>query len=277
MYNILRSTFKDINIIKYKMEGLKKDKLKSECKIRQLKVSGTKTELINRITEWDNNNCNKILFIDVETTGLPKTRGFLNYYEPEKTEYYDNSRMIEIGYIICDDDGNISKKRKRLIKPDQFIILNSYIHGITTEKANNEGVMLSESLELLRKDLISVSTIVAHNVLFDINILLSECYRNKNHELIKNIRNKKLVCTMNLGNNILRLNKMPKLSDLYKSLCGKDIVQKHRALYDAKICRRCYYKLKNYSQDDNKISINKSNETDTKIVKTNTENKISDK
>ena len=50
----------------------------------------------------------------------------------------------------------------------------------------------TKSLDLLN----NIKTIVAHNILFDINIILSEAYRCNNNTLIDNIRSKELECSM---------------------------------------------------------------------------------
>lgn len=186
----------------------------------------------------------KTLFLDVETTGFPTRSGFDQYYNPQKSEHYDTSRIIEIGYILCNKKCETIKKVKLLIKPQNFVIKNSHVHGITNKMATDKGIYINEALDILEKDLENVNKIVAHNILFDKNVLLSECYRNNYLNLAMLIKNKQTRCTMKIGKIFMKKNKYPKLIELYKHLFNKKIKQKHRALLDAKICKDCYYKLK---------------------------------
>lgn len=188
-------------------------------------------------------NYNKI-FIDTETIGLPITKGFDNYYSPRETKYYDSSRMIEIGYIIYNSNNEKIKEVCRIIKPDNFKITNSKFHGITNEKANTDGKKLEDILIELNNNLLSCDTIIAHNIGFDINIILAEAYRTKNTDLVKNIKEKNKECTMKIAQKLMNVYKSPKLIETYEYLFKKPIVQEHRALSDVIICADCYYKMK---------------------------------
>lgn len=185
----------------------------------------------------------KTLFLDTETTGLPTTKGWGNYYNPSLTSYYDTSRLIEIAYIIYDSEKNIVKSIDYIIKPCGFEITNSKFHGITTHDAIEQGMYLSDVLKEFESDLDDVGTIVAHNINFDMNIILSECYRMKNIDIVKKIGMIERECTMEIGKTYMKSQKYPKLVDLYKHIFNKTIEQKHRALSDTQICADCYYKM----------------------------------
>lgn len=194
-------------------------------------------------------NCGNKMFIDTETIGLPITKGFDNYYSPRETKYYDNSRMIEIGYILYNSKNEKIKEVSNLIKPNNFEIGNSKFHGITNEKAFKEGKNLEDVLTELNNDLLSCDTIIAHNIGFDINIILAEAYRVKNKDLIKSIKLKKKECTMKISQQLMNVYKSPKLIETYEFLFKKKIKQDHRALSDVIICADCYYKIKNIVQN----------------------------
>lgn len=192
------------------------------------------------------------LFIDIETNGLPETAGFNKYYEPSDTRYYDNSRVLELAYIIYDKNGILIKSKQFVITPDGFTVTNSHIHGITEEIIANDGKSIHNVLEEFEKDLVDVNLIVAHNLLFDMNIMMSECYRYEKNNLINILSdNVKFDCTMNKGKKHFKLLKSPKLVDLYEKLFNKKIEQKHRALSDAEICADCYYKMKQINRNKN--------------------------
>lgn len=186
---------------------------------------------------------NYILIFDLETNGLPITRGFNSYYPPEKTNYYNASRIIEIGYMIFDEKGNKIKSNCFLIKPDKFDIKNSFIHGITQESANTNGIPIQHAFEILTTDLSQITTIVSHNIGFDYNVLLSECYRYKNFELATLLLRVKKECTMALGRKLIGGRKSPKLIELYKHLFDENIVQTHRALDDVEMCQKCFWAM----------------------------------
>lgn len=183
------------------------------------------------------------LFIDTETTGLPITRKFNDYYPPENNYYYENSRLIEIAYIIYDENKNIVKEVNNLIKPDNFIITNQYIHGISNDNALENGKDISEVLDELNNDLNNIDIIVAHNINFDINIILSECYRKNKIELIDKLKSIEKECTMEIGKHYMKTYRSPKLVILYEHLFHKSVDQIHRALSDTQICAECYYKM----------------------------------
>jgi DNA polymerase III epsilon subunit-like protein len=184
------------------------------------------------------------LFIDTETTGLPVTKNF-KYYNPKNTKYYDNARIIEIAYIIYDDNDLKIKEVTTLIKPSGFVIENSHIHGITTEDAIMNGLEISDVLEELYDDLFeySINCIIAHNINFDINVILSECHRLDKDYLYCSIIKINKECTMHLGKIYLKSTKNPKLNILYEYLFNKEVTQEHRALSDTKICAACYFKM----------------------------------
>jgi len=182
---------------------------------------------------------NNILFIDIETIGLPNRISFSEYYSPIEITHYDSSRIIEIGYIICNNT-EIIKKVDNLIKPNNFTINNTNIHGITHEQAENEGKSISDVLDILYNDLDLVETVISHNSLFDINIILSECHRI-NHKLFNKLNSKIIKCTMKLGKEFMKSEKYPKLTELYKFIFNQEIIQEHRALSDSIICKDCYY------------------------------------
>ena len=183
-----------------------------------------------------------LICIDTETTGLPTRKGgFDEYYHYSETSNYDSSRIIEIGYAIFNSHGRIIKKVNHLIKPVNIEIKNSHIHGITQKEAEDKGIKMYDALIELENDLKHVDTIVAHNLLFDYNIILSECHRLNLINLINKIESLNKSCTMRLGRKLI--GKMPKLSVLYQFLFQKEIVQEHRALSDVLYCLECYIKM----------------------------------
>jgi len=185
------------------------------------------------------------MFLDTETTGIPIQKSYDKYFEPHMISFYNSARMIELGYLITDDVGNIIKEQSFLIKPNGFLIKNSNIHGITTEKAANEGVDVRHALDTLFADLQTVEQLICHNINFDKHILLSECYREYRNEvdIIKKIKKIKKECTMEIGKTKFNLIKPPKLVELYKQIFDQEPKQEHRALSDVYLCYDCYFNI----------------------------------
>lgn len=179
-----------------------------------------------------------IFFFDTETTGLPTGN-----FDPSKFHFYDTSRIVQIAWIITNADGEYISKENYIIAPFDFVVTCHEIHGISHEKALLEGIPLSMVLERLYNVIKTCGVISAHNLMFDYNVLLSECYRINRYDIARVVQSKEQFCTMRYGRELLGLNKYPKLKDLYESLSMKSWTQKHDALDDTEKCVVCYRKL----------------------------------
>jgi len=189
-----------------------------------------------------------ILVIDIETTGLCKQNKHREYYHPQKTKYYDNSRIIEIAYIIYAKNNNTDqweaiKNESHLIKPDNFLIENTFIHGIKHDDAVQNGRPINEVFNFLQNDLSNINKIIAYNANFDINILLSEMYRYNNENLINIINNRKILCGLKLARHKIKNIRSYKLINIYNLLHNTNEKQTHRALDDVNLCAKVFFKL----------------------------------
>jgi len=192
------------------------------------------------------------LFIDLETTGLPKTKGFNDWYDYTDLEKYDSSRIIEIGLILTDNEGVVIEEYSSLVKPENFTGLKpiiTEITGITDADINSQGKSTYDVLVEARRffeDTYS-DIIISYNIGFDMNILMSELHRiNQSWSkcTLGQINNKNKECAMELSKTVLNLNRHPKLCNVYKQLFNVESNQDHRALSDTKICKDVYLKLK---------------------------------
>jgi DNA polymerase III epsilon subunit-like protein len=188
------------------------------------------------------------LFLDLETTGLPQTISFHKYYDYKELEKYENARIVSICIYLYDDQGVIIKKFYSLIKPNNFEVKNSEIHGLTYEMLHNEGKEWFEIIEEIRNLILESKLIIGHNVNFDKNVLCSELYRNNYHSLANILIQKETYCTMINGKNVTKIKnkydyKYPKLSELFTHLFKEEIQNSHNAEYDVINCARCYFKM----------------------------------
>lgn len=195
-----------------------------------------KTIFIRGIKKNPTNKGN-IIVLDTETTGFPQSR------DPKEYEKFNDARLIELGYIIYNSNGEKIKEYNSLVKPDKWIIKNSFVHGITQIDANTKGKNINIILEELSIDLNNISIFVCHNINFDMSIILAEAHRAKKLDLVKKIESKEKICTMDIGKNFMSINKKPKLIELYKFIFNQEFIQEHRALSDCVACADCFHSM----------------------------------
>jgi DNA polymerase III epsilon subunit-like protein len=176
-----------------------------------------------------------VLVFDTETTGLPSKRGA----DPSNLSAYNTARMVQIAWSVHTKAGALLSKECHMIKPSGFVITNSSFHGVTTEKAEAEGIPFLDAYEMLKRDLCLVDTIVAHNLDFDKRIVESEIFRAKLGSILSAKVGR---CTMLMASEGGA--RWPKLIDLHETLFGeapKTVL--HRADNDTEVCARIYFGL----------------------------------
>ena len=180
-----------------------------------------------------------ILFLDTETTGLPKDW---------KAPYDQWPRLVELAYIVTDEFGNILVQKNQIIKPVGFTIPDEVvkIHGITQERAARTGSDLKQALEELDFHLNKVYRVVMHNASLDSGIIAGEQMR-MNWPVSMSIRNQvDLFCTKEKSTNICQIKsskggyKWPSLAELC-SFCGVENKGAHNALNDVIATKECYF------------------------------------
>lgn len=186
---------------------------------------------------------------DTETTGLPifNTTGFHRFPSFRFLNRYDSARVVSISWIVADDDGKLIKQVYHVIRPLDFVIDNdskaTEIHGITQEIAEENGVPWHTMYEEFMADLADCNTIVAHNIQFDLSVMLSEMFRYNKQEGIDTFIEKNRLCTMKLGKLAMSQSRGPKLCDLYKHLCDEVMKNAHDASYDTLVCYKCFVEM----------------------------------
>lgn len=181
------------------------------------------------------------LFFDTETTGVPK-----NYRAPV-TDLDNWPRLVQIGWILYDDMGNLMAEQEMIVKPDGFEIPETAfaVHGISTEQATAEGVPLAYALRHFSVDCDMADAVIGHNVEFDVNVVGAEFIRA---ELPNPITDRHIYDTMKLSTEYCQIPgpygfKWPKLSELYAKLFEADMGHAHTALADIQNTAKCFYKL----------------------------------
>jgi DNA polymerase III epsilon subunit-like protein len=115
------------------------------------------------------------LFFDTETTGL------LKKWKAPATELNNWPRLVQMAYLYYDRNGKLISGGDFIIRPVGYTIQAdaTRIHGISTEKAMDEGKSLLP-VKLEFQSLVDESEyLVAHNISFDDKIDGAEFLRNK--------------------------------------------------------------------------------------------------
>lgn len=178
----------------------------------------------------------KRLFVDTETTGTAK-----------------NSRLVELAFVNTEGKKTL-RRYSQIVKPDGFEIPQEAtdIHGISTEKAIEEGKPLQTVIDDFLTHCQCSDILIAHNVRFDAAIILNEMARlNLDPPIELPVKN--TYCTMKYLKHYVGIKeindygehyyKWPSLEELYWSTFGIRPDQKHRALSDIDHLMDVYFTL----------------------------------
>ena len=184
---------------------------------------------------------NEYLLFKLNTTGLPK-----RWYAPV-TDIDNWPRMVQLAWIVIDNQGNVAEEGDYIIKPEGFEIpFQAFrIHGITTASAIDEGVNLTTALSIFNGLLNRSKNIVAYNLNFDQKVLGAEYIRM---EIPTTLFHKKKVNIMERAVSFCRLPglidyKYPKLTELYQKLFHKNYRLTHDALLDLRATEKCFREM----------------------------------
>jgi DNA polymerase III subunit epsilon len=182
------------------------------------------------------------LFFDTETTGLPK-----NWKAPV-TDLNNWPRLVQLAYMFYGRSGNLIASGDFIIRPVGFTIPveASRIHGISTEKALEEGKSLLAVLQHFHELVSEADYLVAHNISFDEKIVGAEFLRNS---MPDSIASKKKICTMHGTTDFCKITgpygyKWPKLSELHYKLFSEYFEEAHNAAVDIHATAKCFWELK---------------------------------
>ncbi len=182
------------------------------------------------------------LFFDTETTGLPQ-----NWKAPV-TDVHNWPRMIQLAWILSDAEGKTIASNDYIIRPEGFSIPPeaSAVHGISTEKALEEGVDLQGVLKEFNQLISESEYLVAHNIKFDEKIVGAEFIRNN---MTSELFRKPRLCTMLSSVDYCKIPgyygfKWPKLDELHQKLFGESFDNAHDAAADIGATAKCFWELK---------------------------------
>lgn len=115
----------------------------------------------------ENINLSEVLFLDAETTGLP----------PKNAKWDED--FDQFPYIVSLSWFFNGVEKDYIIYPEKWEIpvASVEIHGITTEQAQKEGVMLCDVLAEFISDCEKAKLLIGHNIYFDISTIKANILR----------------------------------------------------------------------------------------------------
>ena len=184
------------------------------------------------------------LIFDTETTGLPKR------WDAPITDVNNWPRCIQIAWQLHDEMGKLIEHQDYLVKPEGFNIPYDAerIHGISTELAEAEGILLAEVLEKFNSALLKTKFIVGQNLGFDIKIIGCEFHRLR---MVSPMSKMPVLDTCTeITASLLKLPggrggkfKLPTLTELHQYLFNKPFAEAHNATADVEATTRCFFEL----------------------------------
>ena len=184
------------------------------------------------------------LIFDTETTGLPK-----NWKAPISDT--DNwPRCVQIAWQLHDSMGQLLEHDAFLVQPEGYNIPYDaeQIHGISTDLALEQGVLLKEVLDKFNTALGKTTFVVGQNVGFDINIMGCEFFRLGMENPLATLpvldtctEVTAQICQIEGGRG--GKFKLPTLTELHQHLFGVGFGEAHNATADVEATTRCFLEL----------------------------------
>jgi DNA polymerase-3 subunit epsilon len=192
-----------------------------------------------------------ILCFDTETSNL------VNKDLPP--DHPDQARLVELGAILCDEDGTERLSLSLIVRPDGWTISPgaAAVHGITQEIAERSGVDVRLAIHAFVHLLDNATKALAFNMAFDRAVISLELIRMGESRPVEWPPEVELECIMERAKAALNLPptakmkragrfepKTPNLGEAYMKLFDEELIGAHSALADARAAKRVWFKLK---------------------------------
>jgi DNA polymerase III epsilon subunit-like protein len=184
------------------------------------------------------------LIFDTETTGLPKD------YKAHVHDVENWPRVVQLAWTLLDDDFvSLTSRNHILFGVYDIPDAAAEIHGITTARAEAEGVPADIALTefAMAQEIADIQ--VGHNVNFDRKNLGAEFIRSNMDHVYEEGKVMARCCTMFKSTKLCALRnsrggmKWPTLQELYFHLFDHEFDGAHDALADVMATSKCYQQL----------------------------------
>jgi DNA polymerase III epsilon subunit-like protein len=226
----IEPNFNKENLITYLEEIINKDQqsIRNYPDLKYMSIDKSQLNINNKIIDYKINfnkkNVNNTLIFDTETSG------------------FDDVDIIQIAYVIIDENKNIIKKQNYYVKDRISSIQAQGIHNITVDKLRTVGKDFFYIMNEFITDLQNVNTIVGHNLDFDIRAVLNNL-RKYDIKIINNNIEEYNLFKQFIIYDTYKISKV-KLNKLYFDLFNDNIINAHDALSDVEATLKCYLELK---------------------------------
>ena len=184
------------------------------------------------------------LIFDTETTGLPRD------YKAPLTDADNWPRMVQVAWQLHDFNGNLISSNSIIIKPEGYTIpFNAVqIHGITNERAIEEGKDLKTVLQEFVEVVNQTQYLCGHNIEFDINIIGAELLRCGLPEILTSklyidTKNDETTAYCAIPGGRGGKFKWPTLTELYTKLFNESFAEAHNAAFDVTATAKAFFEI----------------------------------
>lgn len=172
------------------------------------------------------------LFIDTETSGLPKFKETYNnrFYHYTDLTAYASSRLMSVGIIYNNQSSDNTDNSLHNTNEYYTTISDNILYLHTDAKAIHKltikemiaGVKFKDFMKVFIPLLNNAKMIIGYNIDFDVNVLCSEMFRAGYIDEALKLYNLKSVCVMILYKRVKGEDRYRKLVDTYKALFGEE-------------------------------------------------------
>lgn len=191
-----------------------------------------------------------LLFFDTETTGM------VDWHLP--TDDSSQPDIVQLAALLLDDDGSERGCFSGIVNPGVDIPERiAAIHGITTDISARCGLSPVTALSVFARMMDLATTIVAHNIDFDISAIQTMAARHGKGRPFS-FEGKVRSCTMKTATPICKIAKpnprreddykWPKLAECVRIFFGEEFAGAHDALNDVRACARVYFHLRSLTE-----------------------------
>ena len=184
------------------------------------------------------------LIFDTETTGLPRS------YNAPLTDSDNWPRMVQVAWQLHDLNGNLISSNSIIIKPEGYTIpFNSIqIHGITNERAIEEGQDLKTVLQEFVNIVGQSNYLCGHNIEFDNNIIGAELLRCGLENVLAakpfiDTKNDETTAFCQIPGGRGGKFKWPTLTELYTKLFNDTFAEAHNAAFDVLATGKVFFEI----------------------------------
>ncbi len=180
-----------------------------------------------------------LLFIDTETSGLPKS------LDKPYSAVNNWPNAVQVSWCIFTKDGRKIKEKSYFINNNDIQISSGAIkvHGITKHVLKDYGISRKSVLSMLTADITQYKPLlVGHFLELDYHVIGADAYREKMENPLQLVP---AFCTMVATKHMVKnpAATFLKLGQLHEILFNQPLQHQHNALSDAMATATCFFEL----------------------------------